>query len=132
MNRKAITLLIIIGISIVIAVPSTFAPAEAPPKPTLEGSSDFGDGIMMIYVVWTPGIEAQGELQALSDAKLVRLGDRYFLRGKAVIMKEAPTYEKYKMLDGTDVGYDWRNIVRFHVVPRDVFDAHIKAMTAAE
>jgi hypothetical protein len=132
MSGKAITSLVIIGCGISLALLSTFTPAKAPPNPAAEGNTEFGDGVMMVYLTMRQGLEARTEAQALSDAKLVKLGDRYFVRGKTIIFQGSQSHEKYKMLEGAEVGFAWENVTRFYLMPREVFEEHVAALTAEE
>jgi hypothetical protein len=129
MGRNVMILSILIVAGIVNAFYSASAPAETSPKTMPVDETAFGSGIVVIYFTSSNGIQSQTDLQALSDAKLVKLGNRYFVRGKAIIVEQSKNYDKYKMLDGRDAAYDWTYVTRFYVLPRDVFKEHVKALT---
>jgi hypothetical protein len=128
-RRKVVLFLLIVSACIGIALISVVTQAETPAKKVAEDSTDFGNGILMIQTTTVSGVQPQVEMQALSDAKLVKLGGRYFLRGKAVIFEESNNYDKYKMLDGSDIAYDWKYVTKFYVLSKDTFKAHVKALT---
>src|SRR6266404_1058915 len=65
--------------------------------------SDFGPGILVL-MVRPNGLESKGSGIAITDAKLVRMGDRYFVRGKVYIDKSHPDVEYQK---GMVSGIDW-------------------------
>jgi hypothetical protein len=120
------------GAGITITLISTLTLAEAEHRQPLEDSTPLGDGVLLLYVTGSSGGEVQTQLQAIENAKLIKIGDRYFIRGKGIIMKGSNDFDKYQMLDGADVAYDWRYITRFYDVPRDVFEAHVNALTSEE
>ena len=71
-------------------------------------SEGFGDKYVLISLLRTAGLEKQEDRQMLSDARLVKMGDRYFIRGKNHLYAQVKDDPKYKMLEGADVGYEWQ------------------------
>jgi hypothetical protein len=74
--------------------------------------SDFGSGVVLLSIRPT-GKEDEPRPIPLTDAKLVRIGDRYFVRGKFHIDKplQGDDYRK-----GMVVGVDWKDVSRYVVL----------------
>jgi hypothetical protein len=106
--------------------------AENSKKSGSDTEKSFGDGVLMLYTERTSGIEGHFDSQYLKDARLVNIGDRYFVRGKAVIIPTGANYEAGKWLNGVDTAIEWKSVYHFYMLPQDKFDGFIEAVKPKE
>jgi hypothetical protein len=68
---------------------SLFAQTTTPNEQTPR-SEDFGDGYVIIYVQKTVGLEKQETVHAITAAKLVKMGERFFYAARDIFLFLTP------------------------------------------
>jgi hypothetical protein len=81
----------------------------------------FGNGIAVFSLLRTTGIEGKSGSATLVNAKLVKIGDRYFVRGTTWMHKNAVK----RASDGVDTAIAWNDVVAFYVFTEDQIEAYI-------
>lgn len=79
-----------------------------------EVTHSFGDKIVVISIEMAIGGERYSSSATLKDAKLVKLGDRTFIRGIGYVAEIDKKEEKIAWFDGIDAAYTWDNVVDFY------------------
>lgn len=80
-----------------------------------EELQSFGDKIVVISVEMSVGNERYSSAATLKDAKLIRLGDRTFIRGIGFVAKGDEKNEEIAWFNGIDASYAWDGVVDFYV-----------------
>jgi hypothetical protein len=105
MNRKLAAALVILGCVAVVLAVRDFAPATEPSKAATESGTKIGNGIVLLNLVKGSGMTANQETDFVADAKLVKIGDRTFIRGKGFVAKEYEDDPRAKWYKGVDAFY---------------------------
>jgi hypothetical protein len=71
----------------------------------------FGDGFVLINTQRTAGLEVKERMELIRDARLIKMGERYFIRGKGVLFASNRNDAKYKWYEGVDVAIDWQSVL---------------------
>jgi hypothetical protein len=79
-----------------------------------EMTHSFGDKIVVISIEMAIGGERYSSSATLKDAKLVKLGDRTFIRGIGYVAEVDEHNKKIAWFDGIDVAYSWDSVVDFY------------------
>jgi hypothetical protein len=84
--------------------------------------SDFGDGIVLLGIDRTSGIEGRRNSVTLTDAKLVKLGERYFVRGRVWVSKQFPDSV---WQGGVDAAVAWEDVAQFYIFSDEQMEKYI-------
>ena len=105
----------------------TFVHAEetAVPAPQLY---EFGNGIVMISIERTVGLERYSRSATLKNAKLIKLGERYFIRGQGYVAKANQADNEYAWYQGIDASYAWDGVVDFCVFTPEQFEEYVGSL----
>jgi len=102
--------------------------ASSATKSSIQEIEDFGNDYLLIYMERTAGIEGKTDTQVLKDAKLIKLGERYFVRGKGHTYKPYENDVKYKWYNGVDVAFDWKDVIQFSVLSPEQLESYEASM----
>ena len=112
MSRKVIGFLVV-GLCCGIAfLMHRFAPAEEPSRKGPEITTQFTNGVLLIKANKS-SVVGETQLSMFTDAKLVKIGERYFVRGKAYLGEELKGDKKYEWYDGVDMAVAWDSVAEF-------------------
>jgi hypothetical protein len=119
MNRRFLCCFGIVCCAVFVILKSTSALADEPAAKIGEELQNFGDKIVVISIELTVGNERYSSSATLKNAKLIRLGDRTFIRGTGYVDKGDKTNERIAWFDGIDASYAWDGVVDFYVFTPD-------------
>jgi len=75
-------------------------------------SQGFGDGILVLSIDRTSGIEARRSSNTMVNAKLVKMGDRYFVQGEVWV---GPNFPDLKYQNGVASAVAWEDVAGYYV-----------------
>src|SRR5687768_15072845 len=82
-------------------------------EPIESETNDFGDGIVVLTLFRASGLESKTSSGgALTNAKLVEMGGRYFIRGNVYVSPQAPEGHWSK---GVDAAIAWEDVASFYI-----------------
>lgn len=101
MNRKLITALAIAGcVAVLLAMRN--APAEESSKADSTESARIGKGVILLSFVHGSGVTEKVSSDLLTDARLVKVGNRYFVKAKGVVHKKFKDDPRYNWFQGVE------------------------------
>jgi hypothetical protein len=113
MNRKMVSLLGLISCAAVALSLCNIVPGDEPRKSPSDDVQKLGDGILVLDVVKGSGIAGR-ETVLMTDASLVKIGDRYFVRGKGFITKDQEDDPDQKWFKGVNIAVAMETITEFY------------------
>ena len=133
MSRKFLGLLIVASCATLFAFVRNFASAEETPNsPALKQFDGLGEGILMVSIEQRSGIEAESNSSLLKNARLVKVGDRYFVRGKGYVTKEQANDKAYKWFQGLDVAYALDDVTEFYTFTPEGLEEYMAMVSEEE
>ena len=123
MSRKAITCWGLVGCIVLANVLRTKSQANETTQPPANEVEDFGDGIVSLRIERTTGIEGHRNTAWIRNARLVRIGERYFVRGAGF----TPSDQEHDWYDDIDVAVAWENVVGFYVFTEEQMKNYMAA-----
>ena len=116
MRTKSITLLASLVVVAFIVFLRTIVQAEDKPNDPRQMSEDFGDGILMLSVQQSAGMDSRRQSIMLNDPKLIEIGKRYFVRGRGHITKKQENDPNQSWFKGVDAAFAWDDVAEFYVM----------------
>ena len=91
---------------------------QAAPKTSAAAAplDQIGNGILVVSVEHKGGIEVKSEARVFKDAKLVKIGERYFVRGVGYVGKKYESDADANWYVGVDCAVSCRQGARANVV----------------
>ena len=132
MTRKSIGWWGVLGCVAILVSFGTYAHAQKSTAISTQEVQDFGDGIVMIQIERTVGLERYSDTSALQDAKLIKRGERYFIRGTGYVAKANENDRQYSWIRGIDAAYAWDGVVQFIVFTPEQFEDHMASLKQVE
>ena len=100
-----------------------FAAEEtAPEQPTL----DFKGRVVLLIVDYSNAVENRRGTEYVENAVLQKLGNRYFITGKAYSMKERPEDAPPDWRKGSRIGIAWEKVQQFYAFSPEQMDEIMK------
>jgi hypothetical protein len=112
MNHKLLSVALVLACGFGVLLLHGSLPADETSHGAPNSDVKFSNGILLLDIVKGSGL-AGHESQMITDAKLVKIGNRFFVRGKGFVAKEFVDDPKWNWYRGADVAYAWDTVVGF-------------------
>ena len=113
-----VTLVTVVAVAVVAEEENESLPTEA------SELIQFNGKIMILSVDKSSALEKGSQSSSLAEARLIEIGDRYFIVGKLHAPKE---YLKDYPHVGAVVGYPWENVESFLLMDPEQYDDYVEA-----
>jgi hypothetical protein len=87
-----------------------------------ELAAEFQGNIVMLEVNRSSAMESKSSNVVISDARIHKVGDRYFVLGKGYV----PDESEYTWYKGVTIGVPWDSVLRFSAMTPDQFAEYAK------
>jgi hypothetical protein len=132
MTHKTIRWGAVVSCVAIVALLGSYAHGEKSAAVVEHEVEDFGDGIVMIQIERTVGLERYSDTSALRDAKLIKRGERYFIRGIGYVAKANENDRQFAWIKDIDAAYAWDGVASFFVFTPEQFENHVANLKQVE
>jgi hypothetical protein len=80
---------------------------------------DFSGKVVLLIVDYSNAVENKRGTEYLNEPVIKKIGDRYFIAGKAFSLKESPAGTDDDWRKGSDVGIAWEKVQQYYVFSPD-------------